>query len=89
MNQLTKAQITVGLLAVFALIWGLLQEALKSDSYTTAIIFIIAQMAAIIVLAFIILFLLEWVKVFDLKTNAILTLLVLVSIRLLSETGLF
>jgi len=84
MNQLTKAQFTVGLLACFAISWGLIQDALNSSNQSYAIILMAGQLVAIFVLAFILMFLLEWVKIFDLKTNSILTLLVLVTIRLLS-----
>jgi hypothetical protein len=88
MKQLTKAQLTVGLLAIFAISWGLFQEAYASKNPQLAVILVIGQLIAILAIAFVLLFLLEWIKVFDLKTNSILTLFVLVTIRLLSSVAL-
>jgi hypothetical protein len=84
MQPLRKAQLAVGLLACFAIFWGLLQDTLQSTDLTMAILMLVAQLVAIFIIAIVLMNLLEWVKIFDLKTNAILTLLVLVSIRLLS-----
>lgn len=84
MNQLTKAQFTVGLLACFALVWGLASEALDASDQVFAFILVGVQLIAILVLSVVILGILEWVKIFDLKTNSILTLLVLVTVRLIS-----
>lgn len=88
MNQLTKAQLTVGILACFAIAWGLLQQALQQVSATPEQALMLygmvaLQLVAILILAVIILGLLEWVKIFDLKTNAILTLIVLIALRIL------
>ena len=83
MNQLTKAQLTVGLLACFAMAWGLFQQALNADDQLFAFAIVILQLIAILILSVILLGLLEWVKIFDIKTNAILTLVVLITIRLL------
>ena len=85
MKPLTKAQITIGLLAFFATVWGLIVNQLTQDPIniievvkTTLIVFI-----SIMALAYVILAILEWVKVFDdLKTNAILTLIVIVTMLL-------
>jgi len=82
MNQLAKAQLTVGLLACFAMVWGLVYQALQASDQIYAFGIVILQLVAIIVLSVIILGLLEWIKIFDLKTNAVLTLIVLISIRL-------
>jgi len=82
MNQLTKAQITIGLLACFAIAWGLFQQALNSTDQVFGFSMAIVQLVFIIILAVIILGLLEWIKIFDLKTNAILTLIVVIAIRL-------
>ena len=84
MNQLTKAQLTVGLLACFAMVWGLAQQALDADDKVIAFGIVILQLVAIIIIAIIILGILEWVKIFDLKTNSILTIIVLISLRLFS-----
>jgi len=88
MNQLTKAQLTVGILACFAIVGGLLQQAIQQVSATPDQVLLLygtvaLQLVAILILAVIILGLLEWVKIFDLKTNAILTLIVLIALRIL------
>ena len=84
MRDLTKAQLTVGLLACFTIVWGLAQQALNSSDQVMAFVIVVFQLVAIIILSIIILGILEWIKIFDLKTNSILTLIVLVTIRLLS-----
>lgn len=86
MQELRKAQITVALLACFALSWGLFQDAFEATNRTDAIGLVIAQLVAIFIIAMVMMSLLEWINIFDLKTHAILTLLVLVSIRLLSTS---
>jgi len=84
MRELTKAQVTVGLLACFAVVWPLLQQALAASDPAFAVLIVVFQLVAIIILSIIILGILEWVKIFDLKTNAILTLIVLIAIPFLS-----
>jgi len=84
MNQLSKAQITIGLLACFAMAWGLFQQALNSTDIIFGFFIAIIQIVFIIILAVIILGLLEWIKIFDLKANAIITLIVVIAIRLTS-----
>ena len=84
MNELTKAQLTIGLLACFAIGWGLVQEALTAQDQIFAFAIVGLQLVAVIIISVTLLSLLQWVKIFDLKTNAILTLTVLVTIRLLS-----
>jgi len=84
MRELTKAQLTVGLLACFAMVWGLAQQALNASDQMLAFLVVVLQLVAIIILSIIILGILEWVKIFDLKTNSILTLIVLIAIRMLS-----
>ena len=81
MRELTKAQLTVGLLACFALVWGLIQQALVSPDQVFAFVVVPLQLVAILILSIIILGILEWIKIFDLKTNSILTLLVIITIR--------
>jgi len=82
MKPLTKAQITIGLLAFFATVWGLIvNQGIVNffDLAKTILIFFVSIMA----LAYVILAILEWVQVFDdLKTNAIITLIVLVTMLL-------
>lgn len=82
MNQLTKAQITVSILACFSLGWGLMQNALSTFQMIEAIGFIALQLVTIILLSVVILAILKWVNVFDLKTNAILTLITVLTIGL-------
>ena len=82
MKPLTKAQITIGLLAFFASVWGLIvNQDLSNITEVTKTILIV--FISIMALAYVILAILEWVQVFDdLKTNAILTLIVIVTMLL-------
>jgi hypothetical protein len=83
MREITKAQVTIGLLAFFATIWDvLLIQSYDNVFYTIGIV--VLQLVLLFILSYVIIALLEWVKVFDLKTNAILTLLVLVTLKLLT-----
>jgi hypothetical protein len=83
MREITKAQVTIGLLAFFATIWDvLIDEVYTNIAYTIGIM--VLQLVLLLILSYVIIALLEWVKVFDLKTNAILTLFVLVTLRLLT-----
>ena len=81
MKELAKAQLTVGLLAYFATVWEIIIPIFRgtnTDLFLSAGI-IVAQLGLLLVLSYAILVLLEWVKVFDLKTNAVLTLFVLIT----------
>jgi hypothetical protein len=83
MREITKAQITIGLLAFFATIW----DVVINGSYPTIVYtigIVVLQLVLLLILSYVIIALLEWVKVFDLKTNSILTLLVLVTLRLMT-----
>ncbi|MFA5102203.1 MAG: hypothetical protein WC525_03545 [Candidatus Thermoplasmatota archaeon] len=83
MREITKAQLTIGLLAFFATMWDtLLTRSYPDLLYTIGIV--VLQLVLLLILAYVIIALLEWVKVFDLKTNAILTLFVLVTLKLLT-----
>lgn len=83
MREITKAQVTIGLLAFFATIWDvLLNQSYDNMFYTIGLV--VLQLVLLLILSYVIIALLEWVKVFDLNTNAILTLLVLVTLRLLT-----
>jgi len=83
MRDVTKAQLTVGLLAYFATIWDLaLNRTYTNVPYAIGVI--VLQLVLLLILSYVIIALLEWVKVFDLKTNAILTLFVLVTLNLLT-----
>ena len=82
MKPLTKAQITIGLLAFFASVWGLIVNQDLSN-ITELVKTILIVFISIMALAYVILAILEWVQVFDdLKTNAILTLIVIVTMLL-------
>ena len=89
MRELTKAQLAIGLLAFFATIWDLLLILLNQEyiDWVNLTLLVVIQLVLLLVLAYVILALLEWVGIFDLKTNAILTLLVLVTMRLLSTAA--
>jgi hypothetical protein len=77
MQERTKAQLTIGLLAFFASVWILFEQA-RSYSYPIyAVGIIVLLLVVMIVLSYIIIAILEWINIFDLKTNAILTLIVL------------
>ncbi len=83
MREITKAQVTIGLLAFFATIWDvLLNQSYDNILYTIGLL--VLQLVLLLILSYVIIALLEWVKVFDLNTNAILTLLVLVTLKLLT-----
>jgi hypothetical protein len=83
MREITKAQLTIGLLAFFATMWDvLLTRSYPDILYTIGLV--ILQLVLLLILSYVIIALLEWVKVFDLKTNAILTLFVLVTLKLLT-----
>ena len=84
MNQLTKAQITVGLLAFFATVWGLVKQITSSSNLLVACGLVGILFVVLLVLSIVLLGILEWVKIFDLKTNSILTLLVLITVGLSS-----
>ena len=80
MRELTKARLTIGVLACFSMVWALAQHALTASDQLYAFGVVLLQLIAIIVLAVILLGILEWVKIFDLKTNSVLTLIVLIVI---------
>jgi len=79
MEERPKAQITIGLLAFFASFWILFQrmQANQNPIYAIGIVFLL--LVVMLVLSYVIITLLDWINIFDLKTNAILTLIVLVA----------
>jgi len=79
MEDITKAQIAVGLLSFFATIWRIALNQDYSD-IANALFIIVVQFVAIMVLSYVLITILEWVDIFDLKTNSILTLVVNVTI---------
>lgn len=79
MQDRTKAQITVGLLAYFASVWILIEQARTYSNIIYVIGMIVLLLIIMLVLAYIIIAILDWIRIFDLKTNAILTLIVLIA----------
>ena len=84
MRDLTKAQITIGFLAYFASIWEfvLLRE---FPNLLTAAGLVVLHLVLLLILSYVLLAILTWINIFDLKTNSILTLFVLVTVRVLSS----
>ncbi len=82
MKQLTKAQITIGILAYFATIWILIDKAKNSPDLLMAAGIIVALLLLILLLSYIIMSILQWIDLFDLQTNAIITLVVLTSMMI-------
>lgn len=88
MNQVTKAQIAIGILACFAIVGGLFQQTIQQATAAPQEALVLygmaaLQLVAIFILVVILLGLLEWVNIFDIKTNALLTLITVVALRLL------
>ena len=77
MQERTKAQITIGLLAFFASVWVLFEQTKSYPVLLDAVGIIILLFIVMLVLSYIIIAILEWINIFSLKTNAILTLIVL------------
>ena len=77
MQERTKAQITIGLLAFFASVWVLFEQTKSYPFLLDAVGIIIHLFLVMLVLSYIIIAILEWINIFSLKTNAILTLIVL------------
>ncbi len=77
MEERTKAQIVVGLLTFFSSMWILVEQAKQYSNLLYTIGFIILVLIVILVLSYVIISILEWINIFDLKTNTILTLIVL------------
>ena len=87
MREITKAQITIGLLAYFATVWATIWNLIinqENPNLLNAAGIIVLQLALMIILSYVILAILEWTRIFDLKTNSILVLFVLITVRILS-----
>jgi len=84
MQDLTKAQITIGMLAFFATVWTIYKYSINNPDLLLVSQAIILQFVVMIVLSFVLLAILEWLRLFDLKTNSILTLITLVTIPMLA-----
>jgi hypothetical protein len=89
MQERTKAVITIGILAYFASVWVLFEYMKNNHIFLDAIITLFVLLVVMLVLSYVIITLLEWVNVFDLKTNAILALLVLVGFMINLSVYLF
>lgn len=85
MRDITKAQLTVGLLALFTTMWELV---LGTSNLVIAVEMVALQAVVLLVLSYTLIALLEWVGVFDLRTNAVMVLVVLVTFRILSTVRL-
>ncbi len=77
MQDRTKAQIAIGFLAFFASMWMIIQWALNYADPLMILGIILLLLAVLMLLSYTIISLLEWFSIFDLKTNAVLTLIVL------------
>ena len=77
MEDRTKAQITVGLLAFFASVWIIIEQTRTYSEPIYGVGMVLLLLLVMLVLAYIIIAILDWINIFDLKTNAILTLIVL------------
>lgn len=77
MEDRTKSQIAIGLLAFFASMWIIIQWALNYADPLMILGIILLLLAVLMLLSYIIISILEWIAIFDLKTNAILTMIVL------------
>ena len=69
MEDRRKAQITVGLLAFFASMWILIEQTKQYNILFDSVLFIIVVFIALLVLSYVIITILEWISIFDLKTN--------------------
>lgn len=77
MQERLKAQITVGLLAYFASVWILFEQINQYSNLLYSIGLIVILFIVLLLLSYIIIAILDWIGIFDLKTNAVLTLIVL------------
>ena len=78
MQERLKAQLTIGILAFFASVWILIDYARNYHILMDAIGIIIILFIVMLVLSYIIIAILEWINLFDLKTNSIIALIVLI-----------
>jgi hypothetical protein len=77
MQERLKAQITVSILAYFASVWIMFWHLNQYSSLLNAIGLIVVLLIVMLLLSYIIIAILDWINIFNLKTNAILTLIVL------------
>ena len=77
MQERLKAQITIGLLAFFASVWIIFEQSRNYQNPVYSVGIIILLLVVMLILSYIIIAILDWINIFDLKTNAILTFIVL------------
>ena len=82
MKDLTKSQVVIGLLAYFATVWILIEVAKSYGEPLFAVGIVALMFIVMLVLSYIIMTILEWIKIFDLRTNAVLTLIVLTTLMI-------
>lgn len=80
MQERTKAQITIGFLAFFSSMWVLIMQPFTNPLYMIG--FILLVLAVMLIISYVLISILEWVHIFELKVNAVLTLIVLTSFML-------
>ena len=71
---------TIGLLAYFATVWSLIFRTYENIIVAAGLLLV--QFIITLLLAYVIISLLQWVRLFDLKTNATITLIVLIGLGL-------
>jgi len=69
MQERLKAQITIGLLAFFASVWILLEQAKSYSNPLYAVGLVILLLIVMLILSYIIIAILDWIGISDLKTN--------------------
>ena len=77
MQERLKAQLAIGLLTFFASMWILIEQAKNYSNPLYLIGFVLLILIVMLVLSYILIAILDWISIFDLKTNAIITLIVL------------
>jgi len=80
MQERTKAQITIGFLAFFSSMWILIEQTFTHPLYMIG--YILLVLAVMLILSYVIIAILDWIHIFELKVNAVLTLIVLTSFML-------
>jgi len=83
MQERTKAQLTVGFLAFFASMWIFLQEVMNNRDILYVFGLLILLLIVMLIIAYVMIAILEWIGIFDLKTNSILTLILLATFMIM------
>lgn len=77
MQERTKAQLTIGFLAFFASMWIFFQEVMNNTDLLYVFGLLVLLLIVMLIISYVMIAILEWIGIFDLKTNAVLTLVVL------------